>query len=379
MSEHQHYEFLAIDKPLDKSAMAELRAISTRAEITSTRMVNEYQFGDFRGNPKKLLAKYFDVFFYYANWGTHRLMFRLPLGSIDLETAQSYRVDNQMEVTSERDHVVLDFCSKEDCCESDWWEWSVDDLAPLRRDLMTGDLRCLYLAWLAGADHGGVDDDELEPPVPPGLANLTDSLAEFAKFMYLAENLIEAAASDSAPISKTQPKDDFLPWVAQLPEKQKNEWIVEMMLGDGARLGATALSLFQRSKRSSTVHASPGRRSVAELRAAGDARQQVRNREQAELAAKKKAEADRKAADARTKHLDSIQGQEDKLWQKIEQLVMTKQPNKYDEAAILLRDLYELSKRGSGVQFANALRDLQHRHAAKRSFIRRLLKAGFAE
>jgi hypothetical protein len=107
MSEHQHYEFLAIDKALDNSAMAELRAITSRAEITSTRLVNEYQFGDFRGNPKKLLAKHFDVFFYFANWGTHRLIFRLPLGCIDLETAKSYAVDNQMEVTSEGDHVLL--------------------------------------------------------------------------------------------------------------------------------------------------------------------------------------------------------------------------------------------------------------------------------
>jgi hypothetical protein len=284
-----------------------------------------------------------------------------------------------MEVTSEGDHVLLDFCSAEDCREDEWWEWNVDDLAPLRKDLMTGDLRCLYLGWLAGVDHGVVDYDELEPPVPAGLANLTESLTDFAKFIYLTENLIEAAASDSAPISKTQAKDDFLPWVAQLPEKQKNEWIVGMMQGDGVRLGATALSFFQRSNKSSADHASPGRRTVAELRAAGDARHQIRNREQAELAAKKKSEADRKAADARTKHLDSLQGQEDKLWQKIEQLVMTKQPNKYDEAVTLLRDLYELSKRGSGAQFVEALRNLQDRHSAKGSFIRRVRKASLGE
>ena len=37
MSEYQCYEFLAIDKPLTLKQQRELRAISTRAEISSTR------------------------------------------------------------------------------------------------------------------------------------------------------------------------------------------------------------------------------------------------------------------------------------------------------------------------------------------------------
>src|SRR6478672_5663909 len=51
MSEYQYYEFQAIDKPLTKQQMAELRAISTRAEITPTRFTNEYNFGSFKGDP----------------------------------------------------------------------------------------------------------------------------------------------------------------------------------------------------------------------------------------------------------------------------------------------------------------------------------------
>ncbi len=37
MSEYQYYEFVAIDRPLSKGEMADLRALSTRAEITPTR------------------------------------------------------------------------------------------------------------------------------------------------------------------------------------------------------------------------------------------------------------------------------------------------------------------------------------------------------
>ena len=49
MSEYQYYEFLAIDRPLDSSEMAALRALSSRAEITPTRFTNVYEWGNFKG------------------------------------------------------------------------------------------------------------------------------------------------------------------------------------------------------------------------------------------------------------------------------------------------------------------------------------------
>ena len=57
MSEHQVYEFVAVDKALTKQEMAELRAVSTRAEISSTRFWNEYHWGDLKADPKELLAR----------------------------------------------------------------------------------------------------------------------------------------------------------------------------------------------------------------------------------------------------------------------------------------------------------------------------------
>ena len=54
MSEYQYYEFKAIDKPLNEKDMRDLRNLSTRARITPTSFVNEYNWGDFKGNPLKL-------------------------------------------------------------------------------------------------------------------------------------------------------------------------------------------------------------------------------------------------------------------------------------------------------------------------------------
>jgi hypothetical protein len=71
MSEYQYYEFQAVDKPLNEKDMEALRDLSTRAQISPTSFVNEYSWGDFKGDPLKLVAKYFDAFLYVANWGTH--------------------------------------------------------------------------------------------------------------------------------------------------------------------------------------------------------------------------------------------------------------------------------------------------------------------
>ncbi len=42
MSEYQYFEFQAIDRPLSRKEMAELRSYSTRARITPTSFVNDY-------------------------------------------------------------------------------------------------------------------------------------------------------------------------------------------------------------------------------------------------------------------------------------------------------------------------------------------------
>lgn len=45
MSEYQYYEFVAVDRPLTSVQQQELRALSTRARITSSSFVNDYQWG----------------------------------------------------------------------------------------------------------------------------------------------------------------------------------------------------------------------------------------------------------------------------------------------------------------------------------------------
>src|ERR1700746_61506 len=107
MSEYQYWDFLALEKPLTDKQRRELRSISTRAEITATRFVNEYEWGDLKGDPRKMVEQYFDAFLYLANWGTRWLMFRLPRGALDPETAGHYCSTDAASLIETGSHVIL--------------------------------------------------------------------------------------------------------------------------------------------------------------------------------------------------------------------------------------------------------------------------------
>ncbi|WP_228566443.1 hypothetical protein [Nocardia sp. SYP-A9097] len=64
MSEYQYYEFVAVDRPLDDRQLAQVRELSTRARITATRFVNEYHWGNFRGDPARMIERYYDAHLY---------------------------------------------------------------------------------------------------------------------------------------------------------------------------------------------------------------------------------------------------------------------------------------------------------------------------
>ena len=89
MGEYQSYELIAIDRPLTSKQMAELRAVSTRAEISPTRFWNEYQYGDLKADPAKLMVRHFDAHLYSANWGSRRLMLRVPLARVDVSALRA--------------------------------------------------------------------------------------------------------------------------------------------------------------------------------------------------------------------------------------------------------------------------------------------------
>ncbi|HEY3080538.1 MAG TPA: hypothetical protein VGM69_11630 [Chloroflexota bacterium] len=379
MSEYQYYEFQAVDRPLTPAEMAELRALTTRATITPTRLQNVYHWGDFKGDPLALMERYFDAFVYVANWGTHRLMLRLPRRLLDPRVARRYETPACLEVHAGREHVVLELTSDDE--EGDWGEDDDDEgwmpaLLPLRAELAGGDRRALYLAWLAGAQAGDLRDQAREPPVPPGLGDLSASLQALAAFLRLGDDLLAVAAAGSAAPPPAPSAAELGRWIAGLPAAEKDAWLTRVATGEAARVGAELRRGFDRPEAAGTDDGDGGR-TVGELVGAAEARAAERRRREAERRAAERARRQREEAAARARYLDGLAGREDALWDEVEALVDTTRPKEYEQAVQLLRDLRDLAARQDGAEaFAARLGSLRRRCAKRPSLLERLDRAG---
>ena len=385
MSEYQYYEFRALDRRLTAEQQRRLRSLSSRAEISATRFTNEYSFGDFRGDPGRLLEEYFDAYLYAANWGTRELAFRLPRGLLNPQTARRYCAEEHRAwVTETAEHVIVRFRWDDD--EGDDWiegEGLLDPLLAARGELASGDMRLLYLGWLLKVQLGGLGededeglDDEVEPPVPAGLRELSDSLASVAQFLEIDDDLIAVAAKASAPLVPVS-DDGIADWVTALSASDKDKFLTMVAEGEGAQVEALLVQRFRRESRpAGTTPASTGR-TAGELLAAAEARRAAR--EQAEARAKEEARARRAAeqAAAYERHLQNLTGRTEETWQQVAELTVFSKPKEYDQATQLLRDLHVIAQREDDITaFAARVRELRTRYAKRPSLMDRLDKAG---
>ncbi len=313
MSEYQYYEFLAIDRPLDARQRAELRALSTRARITATSFVNEYHWGDFRGNPAALMER----------WRLASIaLVRSELAAGDLRLLYlAWLLSVQAEEVGE--------------------EEAEPPLPP--------GLRTLSAPLRAVADFLRIDDDLLEA----------------------------AAAASAEVQTVPESAGELAGWIEDLPAAQKNALLLRAARGEGSQVQAVLQRRFRAERSTGSAPADPGTRTAGELRDAAVARRGERERLAAERKAQELARRARAAAAAREQRLDALALREEQAWQQVSSLIGTKKPREYDEAVAILADLQALAERaGNGKVFSERIKQLREQHLRKPSLIQRLDKAG---
>ena len=212
MSEYQYYEFLAIDRPLTSEEVSALRALSTRAHITPVSFTNEYQWGNFKGNSDELMKWFFDAHVYVANWMTAIFMVRVPIEAISEKTAEAMAVDGILDFEATETHWVITWSLHE---SENYDRFGMEDgrgwmarLAPVRDELLRGDIRSLYIGWLAAVIREMIDDDDIEPLPMEGLGHLTAAQQALAEFLEVDQDLLAGAGmgspalQDEAPLQK---------------------------------------------------------------------------------------------------------------------------------------------------------------------------------
>ena len=375
MSEYQYYEFQAIDHRLTDRDMEDLRDYSSRARITSASFVNEYHWGDFKGDIGEWMDKYFDAFLYVANWGTRILKIRIPEKALSTSIAEEYLMGEMASVRKNGANLILDFRSEDE----DSYEWvegegTLDGLIPVRDELICGDLRALYLGWLLGVERGEFSDRYKEPEVPPGLASLSPALKRLADFLRLDVDLLAAAAESSAPLEQSEPdRKAWSSWIATLKEGEKNGLLLRMMEGD-RQVGLELKARFARQSSTDGKSKSKPRRTVGKLHRLATELAEKRRHAEEKKAKTEKARREKEKAAARKQHLDSLDGKEEQVWKEVYDFVELRNAKSYDLAIGHLKDLRDLAIRKDKLgEFLNLVESLRESHVKKQSFTERLV------
>jgi len=387
MSEYQYYGFQALDRPLSEEDMRWLRGLSTRADITTTSFVNVYHWGDFRGDPVKLMERCFDAFVYVANWGFRRFMVRLPRASFDAARVKQYCQYDGASLLKKKDCILLEFnCNDESCEWEDWDDGSgwMASLTPLRENLLDGDWRCLYLAWLCAIETESLPDNAKEPPVPAGLKDLTAPLQALVDFLDIDTELIEVAAQRSGPRAANElPASALKEWIHSLAVAEKDELLLRIAQGDEPNPRRRLMRGFRETTPGGSTtrgrEDSASGRTVAEISEAWRRRLEAKHLRLAEQAEKERERQARAKAQARKKHVEGIASRAPAVWKHVSAWIAKRTPKGYDRAVELLVDLQDAAADTNRTdEFFEQLQALRDRHASKPSLMRRLRDAGLA-
>lgn len=392
MSEYQYYEFAALDRPLTPQQQAELRERSSRARITPGGFVNEYHWGDLKGEPLDWMTRYFDAHVYSANWYHCKLMLRLPKTVLDPSLMAVFRGNAHASEGFSSVDVgsawVLEwaFFDDERSVELDRFNMGdgpgwLAELMPLREEILRGDRRALYLGWLMRAYLDELDDDALEPPVPPGLRTLSPAQQALLRFVEFdrdwlavaaqASADLEAAAADEAPLQAR--------WLDSLSTDELRGVVRLLVQGHLPEAAQVVRQHYTESVRAwsaaeGTAPADTPRRTVAQLRTGLDEARAVRQaREQQARDAQRQHEARQHAEYLRREILPRAGA----IWGEVETQLSRGSASAYDRALTRVRDLSDAMRlAGQQDEFRQRLAILMRGHGQRRVWVKRLQEAG---
>lgn len=376
MSEYQYHEWQAIDRILTPHEQTEVNQLSSHINVSPSRAEVTYHWSDFRHDPKHVLLDFFDAYFYFANWGSLRLMFRFPVGLIDESDIQPYLVDEFISFETFEQYQVLDL----DFNPEDGGIWIENEanlsyFTPLRADLLEGDYRLLYLAWLKTAPNASFYDGDVEirstdqePPVPAGLKNLSPALQNFAKVFSIDPLLIQAAAEKSPPLKRGRLVLNYTSLVASLSREECDNFLVRLAEGEPAlglklrkRLGNIGVSKDPRRPKPS--------RTFEELLKKAE-----------KLAGEEKKRQEEAALLRHIAEMQSLAAREQQTWLFVEDLLDNgrKIASVYDEATDLLEKLNQLSDfQDSRDIFFKRLHRLADKYATRAALMSRWHRHGW--
>ena len=253
MSEHQYVAFRAIDKPVANEDTG-VHAEAVVAGRDNPMVVRQrIQFGDFRGNAVEMFAvvTIFTSTTRITELGSCSSGFPTVCRTPTRSCLTSVRIRCDSRRTS-RDLAgpIAPYHESGDLDELWGFGDLLNRLAPLRTEILDGDLRPLYLAHLVMACDGEHDPEETkEAPVPAGLKQLSDAQRALTEYFGLSDALIAAAAEHSPPLNAgDDTRNQHAEWLKSQSQAKKDKWLTEIMSDAGSSARSEILAEFRRSR-----------------------------------------------------------------------------------------------------------------------------------
>ncbi|EPJ46827.1 MAG: hypothetical protein OFPII_17560 [Osedax symbiont Rs1] len=373
MSEYQYYEFRTCDQSLSSVQRSELRAISSRAQITNNRFMNEYHWGSLKATPSEMLQQYFDVGLYLSNFGCADFYIKIPQQAIPSKTLALFSLENVFSYHAYANHWILCFSLPEcdDYLEPDDDIYhKLEELTSIREELIKGDYRSLYIPIMAYLTH----DNSAEIAI----AKLDLSLASYSTAqqslieLLLVDSIWPAVFSQVFSDNKESPLENKhlqQHWIRSIPVEQLQHLLEQVMTGDGIVIQQQLNMAYQKTlavQHSTYLDLATLKKTYHKC----EILQRQQQRQQAEL-------LQQKVLAERQKHLAFVYLERASYWKQAAQEAVKSTGASYDRAVRILDDLmhcYQLQQNNAEYkqQLITFLQPLQR----KKSLLAKLQKRG---
>jgi len=332
-----------------------------------------------KSNPDKLMQHYFDAHVYVANWMTAIFMVRLPMEALTRETAKAAAVPYLLDIKPTKTHWIITWSLEE---SENYDRFGMEDgrgwmarLAPVRDELLRGDLRSLYIGWLAAIAGEMMDDDDVDPLCVTGLGNLTAAQQALAVFLEVDPDILAGADMGSPAAQEMEvSQQEMEKWIDALSRDEVNPILKQLLEGKGQQAERSIRNRFAAWRRGlQTGDTGAPRRTVGELR---------QNAEKARLIRLEKQKRDRKQREIKRRekrkaYLKNLSSDFPKAWASVKEPVERGSGRGYDEACRILVDIaeaYDLFATQN--QFQKELEKFMAGHLRRKALVQRLVKAG---
>ncbi|WDE04552.1 hypothetical protein SG34_024995 [Thalassomonas viridans] len=384
MSEYQYYEFRAVEQQLTNQQKTALREISSRAQITSSSFVNEYSYGDLKAEETDLMAEYFDLGFYIANWGEVRLYIKLPRNLISEHILRQFEWDDVIEHETRNDQTIITLSMPE---HEEYFGYiddayeHLDQLGAIREELINGDYRSLQIAWFALLSLNGTDEFEEIPLFKQGNINsdfhqltpaqkyLADLFLVKPQWLTLMRQRAPEHANEKTKTTATQTNKEN--WITQLPKSEKDNLLLMLLAGKATQAQHQLQNQYKKSNRQAEPQVL--QLSINELHQSYQTASEVYAREQQALAKQQARIAQKKHND----YLHDIYKNAFRYWNLATFHADKKTAGGYDEATRLFNDLHDAYHLNNNqVKFQKKFSEFIAANSNKPSLMKRLKQRG---